>query len=656
MEGLKTDSIEGNENSDKHKFLLPTLPIKVKRISTRSAPIVTLPNADQEKCQEDVSTCTSLGEASLPESNVNTSHNLKTVPIPYKEPSWSSHPPDGYSFEVLKGGVVVDTIKLDKPFLVFGRLAQCDVMLEHPSISRFHCIVQYRGVTSEAAEAGIYVYDLSSTHGSYQNKYRLQPKVYNRLRVGHMLKFGGSSRNFVLMGPDEDAEEELPYTVAELQQMAKEKLEDKKKKEAEKKLEKEKKEQQRIKDEEERGIDWGMGPDAEEDDEDPDAPNPFSELVREELYLDDPKKSLRGWYEREGYELPEYDVTEVTAGRFKCSVKLPILSPSGEPLIATVEHRGKKKDTVVQAALEACRLLDKHGLFRQATHVVVDSDSDDEDEFLDRTGDVEKKRDRRYVRSSRREKTYTYSELLEQHTTAVTELHALAQQLLEVQRAKEATAGKDSDKDAEDLDVFMVSMNKLALDKHKMLTCKLKFIELRKEEARVRRLLNVARPASIAEVAAPSYPPELILPGTQRPGDKKPSTVSSKSLQAPSVALKGLSAGVHAAFMEEDDAPKLKLSKLDATEDFVPKYIPYDRSAYAPTARARALPARTPAKYIMFNDDAPKPRASGATESKSSKKLASSFDFNDPRAEEDWLPPQDQTGDGRIRLNDKLGY
>jgi hypothetical protein len=53
-----------------------------------------------------------------------------------QEPSWSSQPPDGYSFEVLKGGVVVDTIKLDNPFIVFGRLAQCDVMLEHPSISR----------------------------------------------------------------------------------------------------------------------------------------------------------------------------------------------------------------------------------------------------------------------------------------------------------------------------------------------------------------------------------------------------------------------------------------------------------------------------------------------------------------------------------------
>lgn len=60
-------------------------------------------------------------------------------------------------------------------------------------------MVQYRREGDSAAPEGVYVYDLSSTHGSYQNKNRLQPKVYNRLRVGHMLKFGGSSRTFLLM-------------------------------------------------------------------------------------------------------------------------------------------------------------------------------------------------------------------------------------------------------------------------------------------------------------------------------------------------------------------------------------------------------------------------------------------------------------------------
>ena len=42
-------------------------------------------------------------------------------------------------------GKIVETIKLDaKPFLVFGRLPTCDVPMEHPSLSRFHAVLQYR--------------------------------------------------------------------------------------------------------------------------------------------------------------------------------------------------------------------------------------------------------------------------------------------------------------------------------------------------------------------------------------------------------------------------------------------------------------------------------------------------------------------------------
>jgi protein phosphatase 1D len=53
------------------------------------------------------------------------------------------------------------------------------------------------------------------------------------------------------------------------------------------------------------GIDWGMGEDAK--DENPSAENPFAIVednpLHEDVYLDDPKKTLRGWFEREGYEL-----------------------------------------------------------------------------------------------------------------------------------------------------------------------------------------------------------------------------------------------------------------------------------------------------------------------------------------------------------------
>ena len=64
--------------------------------------------------------------------------NTKTIPIPYQEPSWGGIPQQNYSVEVLKNGVIVDTIKLaDKGYFVVGRLANCDIVQEHPSLSRW---------------------------------------------------------------------------------------------------------------------------------------------------------------------------------------------------------------------------------------------------------------------------------------------------------------------------------------------------------------------------------------------------------------------------------------------------------------------------------------------------------------------------------------
>ncbi len=127
----------------------------------------------------------------------------KFPPVPYTEPPWGSVPDISYSFELLKNGAILDMVPLTQSsYFVVGRLPVCDVSLEHPSISRYHAVVQYRGRAGQdgvlGEEKGFYAYDLGSTHGTFVNKNKIPPKTYIRLRVGHVLKFGGSTRLFIL--------------------------------------------------------------------------------------------------------------------------------------------------------------------------------------------------------------------------------------------------------------------------------------------------------------------------------------------------------------------------------------------------------------------------------------------------------------------------
>lgn len=121
---------------------------------------------------------------------------------PYREPPWGGPATAPYSLETLKGGTILGTRSLKgMSCCLFGRLASCDVCLEHPSVSRYHAVLQHR-VSGPEAECdghgpGFYLYDLGSTHGTFLNKTRIPPRTYCRVHVGHVLRFGGSTRLFV---------------------------------------------------------------------------------------------------------------------------------------------------------------------------------------------------------------------------------------------------------------------------------------------------------------------------------------------------------------------------------------------------------------------------------------------------------------------------
>ncbi|CAL4171507.1 unnamed protein product, partial [Meganyctiphanes norvegica] len=536
----------------------------------------------------------------------------KSVPIPYKEPKWSGLPVQEYMLEVMKNGIIVDNIKLDVPFMVVGRSAGAHIPMDHPSISRFHCVIQYRLEGSEEEPRGFYAYDLGSTHGSFQNKHRMKPHTYYHFRVGHILKLGGSTRMFVLQGPDIDQEPESELSATELMALAKKKQEnmdnlksEQTEVENEDRRNVKKGSNKNIKDskEESDGINWGMAEDAVEEDEEEEyeGENPFA-VLNEELYLDDPKKTLRGWFEREGYDLPNYEISDISNGHYKCKVDLPVEGHGGGPVIAQVEHKGKKKDAVIQCALEACRILDRKGVLRQAKHesrekkkkdwAENDYYDSDEDEFLDRTGDIEKKRIKRMKETSvvgqGEPEAETYQSLIIKYNKVVEELCDVENKLAEAERLKAMTEKRAEAEDV-DVDDYMKKLKSQVPDKHKRVAWKFRMVELRKEEAKLRKLTNVARPLGIPELKIYNHLLDSVInvdPIKQKKITKLYKGPSSfESSRIPKVSL-----GVHKAFLEEEPEQKVRLSRLDDNTP-MPESLPY-KTNETPQLKDKKIPTK----------------------------------------------------------------
>ncbi|KAJ7562912.1 hypothetical protein O6H91_03G088700 [Diphasiastrum complanatum] len=121
----------------------------------------------------------------------------------YSMPAWSHAPGHPYILEVLKEGSVIEVLNVSqKAAYMFGRSDRCDFILEHPSSSRYHAVLQY----NNKGEA--FVFDLGSTHGTFVNKRQVKSKIYAPLHVGDVFRFGLSSRLYVLQGPTELMPEE----------------------------------------------------------------------------------------------------------------------------------------------------------------------------------------------------------------------------------------------------------------------------------------------------------------------------------------------------------------------------------------------------------------------------------------------------------------
>ncbi|KOM45509.1 hypothetical protein LR48_Vigan06g081500 [Vigna angularis] len=77
--------------------------------------------------------------------------------------------------------------------LLVGRHPDCDLMLTHPSISRFHL-----QICSKPSSRGFFVVDLSSVHEMWVSGKRIEPMVSVEMKEGDVLKIGVSSRVYHL--------------------------------------------------------------------------------------------------------------------------------------------------------------------------------------------------------------------------------------------------------------------------------------------------------------------------------------------------------------------------------------------------------------------------------------------------------------------------
>ncbi|NXV15271.1 NADAP protein, partial [Cepphus grylle] len=265
-----------------------------------------------------------------------------------------------------------------------------------------------------------------------------------------------------------------------------------------------------------------LGEDAEEDDVEE---NPIAidfQDVQDAFYMKDPRKALQGFFDREGEEL-EYEYDDRGHNSWLCRIKLPVDDASGKQLVAEVLHSGKKKEAMIQCALEACRLLDARGVLRQEavsrkrkSKNWEDEDfyDSDDDTFLDRTGAVEKKRLNRMKKAGKiEEKPETYDSLV-RRIIMTCQAYSLIY-----------PAAQDS------LDEFMTEIKSgCALDSVARKKLHLRSFELKKEQQRLKGLIKLVKPAELPELKphgsysleAESKPKKITLPlfGAMKGGSK----------------------------------------------------------------------------------------------------------------------------------------
>ncbi|XP_066994293.2 uncharacterized protein [Anabrus simplex] len=149
------------------------------------------------------------------------SNTFNGVVIKYSEPPEARKPKRRWRLYPFKGDQGLPTLYIHRQscYLIGRERKVADIPIDHPSCSKQHAALQYRLVPYEREDGTKgrrvrpYIIDLESSNGTFVNNVKVEPKKYIELLEKDVIKFGYSSREYVLLheqSKDDDADDDIP--------------------------------------------------------------------------------------------------------------------------------------------------------------------------------------------------------------------------------------------------------------------------------------------------------------------------------------------------------------------------------------------------------------------------------------------------------------
>jgi len=135
-------------------------------------------------------------------------NTIRGVEVKYVECPDAALPKLKWRLYPFKGEKALETITLcSKSHYLIGKERKIvEIHITHPSISRQHCVIQFRNVDVKDPESSTvmkmnkpYIMDLGSTNGTQLNGSKIDSLRYIELLEKDVIKFGNSSREYVLL-------------------------------------------------------------------------------------------------------------------------------------------------------------------------------------------------------------------------------------------------------------------------------------------------------------------------------------------------------------------------------------------------------------------------------------------------------------------------